>query len=303
MPWARAALAKAGRGGRGSPRAANPFEPAGSAGCWVRLPGRSPIFPSRRRPDCDDASGHNPHARGVSPVPARRVAVRPRALSPSSSSPPSPSAPHRDVPVIDDWTYAWSVEQLRYHGRLAMLDWSAVFPVGPALWGTAWSLVFGFSFTTLRVSTLVLAAVASGCPVPHPARARGGAAGGVARRADDGRQPDVPAAVVVVHDRRAVRGLHAAGAAVLRAGVTPRRPTSAAVGGRLGVPELPVAAGRRTHAGGGRAVARHVAARSAQPIRRGVGTGRHVGRDGGGRAASSPRGCPGPPRWTSWSTG
>ena len=69
---------------------------------------------------------------------------------------------HRDVPVIDDWTYAWSVEQLRYHGRLAMLDWSAVFPIGPALWGTAWSLVFGFSFTTLRMSTLVLAAVASG---------------------------------------------------------------------------------------------------------------------------------------------
>ena len=42
-----------------------------------------------------------------------------------------------------------------------MLDWSAVFPVGPALWGTAWSLVFGFSFTTLRISTLVLAAAAS----------------------------------------------------------------------------------------------------------------------------------------------
>ena len=43
---------------------------------------------------------------------------------------------HRDVPVIDDWTYAWSVEQLRYHGRLAMLDWSSIFPIGPALWGT-----------------------------------------------------------------------------------------------------------------------------------------------------------------------
>ncbi len=66
----------------------------------------------------------------------------------------------RNVPVIDDWTYAWSVEQLLEHGRLAMLDWSAVFPVGPALWGAAWSLVFGFSFVTLRVSTLVLALVA-----------------------------------------------------------------------------------------------------------------------------------------------
>jgi hypothetical protein len=46
----------------------------------------------------------------------------------------------RDVPVIDDWTYAWSVEQLLIHGRLAVLDWSAVFPVGPAVWG-AWLLV------------------------------------------------------------------------------------------------------------------------------------------------------------------
>jgi 4-amino-4-deoxy-L-arabinose transferase-like glycosyltransferase len=68
----------------------------------------------------------------------------------------------RDVPVIDDWTYAWSVEQLLDHGRLAVLDWSAVYPVGPALWGAGWSMVFGFSFGTLRLSTLLLAGVASG---------------------------------------------------------------------------------------------------------------------------------------------
>ena len=68
----------------------------------------------------------------------------------------------RDVPVIDDWTYAWSVEQLLEHGRLAVLDWSSVYPVGPAAWGAAWSLLFGFSFGTLRLSTLALAAVGSG---------------------------------------------------------------------------------------------------------------------------------------------
>ncbi len=68
----------------------------------------------------------------------------------------------RDVPVIDDWTYAWSVEQLLEHGRLAVLDWSSVYPVGPAAWGAAWSLVFGFSFGTLRASTLALAAVGCG---------------------------------------------------------------------------------------------------------------------------------------------
>ena len=43
-----------------------------------------------------------------------------------------------------------------------MLDWSAVFPVGPAIWGAAWSLVFGFSFATLRLSTLVLGLVGCG---------------------------------------------------------------------------------------------------------------------------------------------
>jgi hypothetical protein len=68
----------------------------------------------------------------------------------------------RDVPVIDDWTYAWSVEQLLDHGRLAVLDWSSVYPVGPAVWGAAWSLLFGFSFGTLRISTLALAAVGCG---------------------------------------------------------------------------------------------------------------------------------------------
>ncbi len=69
---------------------------------------------------------------------------------------------YRNVPVLDDWTYAWSVERLLNDGRFEVLDWSAVYPLGAALWGTAWSWVFGFSFVTLRVSTLVLALVACG---------------------------------------------------------------------------------------------------------------------------------------------
>ena len=58
---------------------------------------------------------------------------------------------------MDDWTYAWSVERLLHHGRIEVLDWSAVYPVGPAIWGAAWSAVLGFSFATLRFSTLALA--------------------------------------------------------------------------------------------------------------------------------------------------
>jgi hypothetical protein len=68
---------------------------------------------------------------------------------------------HRDVPVIDDWTYAWSVERLFADGRFEVLDWSAVYPLGHSLWGAAWSLLFGFSFTTLRLSTLALSLFAT----------------------------------------------------------------------------------------------------------------------------------------------
>jgi dolichyl-phosphate-mannose-protein mannosyltransferase len=67
----------------------------------------------------------------------------------------------REIPVIDDWTYAWSVERLFAEGRFEVLDWSAVYPLGHSLWGAAWSLVFGFSFATLRLSTLTLSLVAT----------------------------------------------------------------------------------------------------------------------------------------------
>jgi hypothetical protein len=36
----------------------------------------------------------------------------------------------RDIPVIDDWTYAWSVERLFADRRFEVLDWSAVYRLG-----------------------------------------------------------------------------------------------------------------------------------------------------------------------------
>jgi 4-amino-4-deoxy-L-arabinose transferase-like glycosyltransferase len=68
---------------------------------------------------------------------------------------------YRNIPVIDDWTYAWSVERLIHDGRIEVLDWSAVYPFAHSFWGAAWSLVFGFSFATLRLSTLALSLVAT----------------------------------------------------------------------------------------------------------------------------------------------
>jgi Dolichyl-phosphate-mannose-protein mannosyltransferase len=61
------------------------------------------------------------------------------------------------VPIIDDWTYAWSVEHFLHTGALRMLEWSAHYPLAQILWGALFSQLLGFSFVVLRLSTLVLA--------------------------------------------------------------------------------------------------------------------------------------------------
>lgn len=67
--------------------------------------------------------------------------------------------PFQNVPYLDDWTYAWSVENLLKTGTLRILDWSTHINVAQILWATLFCLPFGFSFTALRVSTWVLAVV------------------------------------------------------------------------------------------------------------------------------------------------
>ena len=69
-------------------------------------------------------------------------------------------SPCGDFPLNDDWIYAKSVQWTLEQG------WYAGHPLGMAtmvahvLWGALWVSVFGFSFTVLRVSTLLLAGVA-----------------------------------------------------------------------------------------------------------------------------------------------
>ena len=70
-------------------------------------------------------------------------------------------SPRANVPVIDDWVYAWSVEHFLKTGRLEVLDISAFYPIAQILWGALFALVAGFSFTTLRASTVIVAVV--GC--------------------------------------------------------------------------------------------------------------------------------------------
>jgi hypothetical protein len=66
-----------------------------------------------------------------------------------------------DVPVIDDWVYAWSVEHLLETGRLQVLEYSAIYPLAQIAWGALFAGVAGFSFVALRLSTVVLSVL--GC--------------------------------------------------------------------------------------------------------------------------------------------
>ena len=69
--------------------------------------------------------------------------------------------PHPQTPVIDDWLYAASVQELLTTGHLRLGAISAVYPIFQILWGALFCALFGFSFAVLRASTLVLAAL--GC--------------------------------------------------------------------------------------------------------------------------------------------
>jgi hypothetical protein len=68
--------------------------------------------------------------------------------------------PFQPLPFVDDWVYAWSVENLLANRRLEVLDFSSNVIYAQVLWGALFCLPFGFSFAALRVSTWVLAGIA-----------------------------------------------------------------------------------------------------------------------------------------------
>lgn len=65
--------------------------------------------------------------------------------------------PFVDLPFNDDWSYAFTVQKLLQTGHMIYNDWGSPPIIPQAYWGAAWTKVFGFSFTTLRFSTLPLA--------------------------------------------------------------------------------------------------------------------------------------------------
>lgn len=71
-------------------------------------------------------------------------------------------SPVREFPLNDDWLYAHSVQYLLETGQLRTFEWTAVSLVLQVYWGALFSLPTGFSFTALRISTLVMSLLGSG---------------------------------------------------------------------------------------------------------------------------------------------
>ena len=100
------------------------------------------------------------HARLVSPSPAARVTDRRATFVILATWVVAIVlvAPLADVPLIDDWVYAISVERILGGHGFSVSPWSSTFPAVQIWWGTLFATLAGFSYTTLRSSTLLLAA-------------------------------------------------------------------------------------------------------------------------------------------------
>jgi Dolichyl-phosphate-mannose-protein mannosyltransferase len=64
--------------------------------------------------------------------------------------------PRGDFPLHDDWGYGLPVKALVERGEFRLTDWSNPTLVAQMLWGALFCLPAGFSFTAVRISTLVL---------------------------------------------------------------------------------------------------------------------------------------------------
>ena len=64
--------------------------------------------------------------------------------------------PIGNFPLNDDWSYAHNVQALVVDGEIYFSDWPAMTLIAHTLWGALFCKIFGFSFTVLRCSTLIM---------------------------------------------------------------------------------------------------------------------------------------------------
>ena len=95
---------------------------------------------------------------GLSP-PSRLVRFGPVAAVVAAYGATIALLPRVDVPVGDDWAYARTVERFIHGDGFHILDATVATLVLQALWGAAVTSVVGFSYVTLRLSTVALAAL------------------------------------------------------------------------------------------------------------------------------------------------
>ena len=62
--------------------------------------------------------------------------------------------PFVNMPFDDDWSYSYTVRQFLATGTITYNGWSAPLIITQALWGAMFCKLFGYSFVTLRFSTL-----------------------------------------------------------------------------------------------------------------------------------------------------
>jgi hypothetical protein len=70
--------------------------------------------------------------------------------------------PLGNIPLNDDWSYSLAVKTMLDTGQFTPGGYTSMTLIGQTLWGALFCLPFGFSYTALRVSTLVAAALGLG---------------------------------------------------------------------------------------------------------------------------------------------
>jgi 4-amino-4-deoxy-L-arabinose transferase-like glycosyltransferase len=65
-------------------------------------------------------------------------------------------SPFHEIALEDDWAYAATVKRLLAEHRLQISEWASASLIFSVFWGALFCLPFGFSFSALRISTLVL---------------------------------------------------------------------------------------------------------------------------------------------------
>ncbi len=61
-----------------------------------------------------------------------------------------------EFPLNDDWSYTHNVKALALDNQITFDDWGAMTLIAHTLWGAFFCKLFGFSFTALRISNLII---------------------------------------------------------------------------------------------------------------------------------------------------